>query len=228
MTVPFTPSNSHPLPLYTVGPATARALTTLRDKYLPTATIHGAEAGNGQNLAQLMLEHYNALYPETATHPKPSLLFLVGEQRRDIIPKTLMDVSRGSQAIDVEEVVVYETGEMDSFEGDFRGVLRRERERVRQREGDGPGPGLLWVVVFSPTGCEGMLRVLELGPFADRDQRREEKREGGGRRDVFVATIGPTTRDFLRDRFGFEADVCAERPSAEGIAEGIGRFLEAR
>lgn len=167
-----------------------------------------------------MLEHYNALYPETATHPKPSLLFLVGEQRRDIIPKTLMDASRGSQAIDVEEVVVYETGEMDSFEGDFRDVLRRERGRERD--------GSLWVVVFSPTGCEGMLRVLGLGPFGDRDQETERDREGGGRRDVFVATIGPTTRDFLRERFGFEADVCAERPSAEGIAEGIGRFLEAR
>lgn len=167
-----------------------------------------------------MLEHYNALYPETATHPKPSLLFLVGEQRRDIIPKTLMDASRGNRAIDVEEVVVYETVEMDSFEGDFRDALRRDQERER----DGQVP--LWVVVFSPTGCEGMLRVLGLGPFSDRDQKMERDREGEARRDVFVATIGPTTRDFLRERFGFEADVCAERPSAEGIAEGIGRFLE--
>jgi uroporphyrinogen-III synthase len=157
-----------------------------------------------------MLEHYNALYPDTnTTTTKPSLLFLVGEQRRDIIPKTLMDPSRPeSQRITVDEIVVYETGEMDSFENDFRDVVSRNKPTNEVP---------LWVVVFSPTGCEGMLRVLGMGPFGER--RRD---------DVFVATIGPTTRDFLKETFGFEADVCAERPSAEGIAEGIGRFMEAR
>ncbi|CAG8882229.1 unnamed protein product [Penicillium salamii] len=83
---------SDPLVLYTVGPATARTLTTLRDKHLPHATIYGADAGTGANLAQMMLEHYNGLYPGAE---KPGLLFLVGEVRRDIIPKTLMDKSLG-------------------------------------------------------------------------------------------------------------------------------------
>ncbi|CEO59856.1 hypothetical protein PMG11_04509 [Penicillium brasilianum] len=221
--LPFTPSPTRPLPLYTVGPATARALTTLRDKYLPTATIHGADTGNGQNLAHLILEHYNALYrdlPSSVASVKPSLLFLVGEQRRDIIPKTLMDPSRPEeQRVPVDEIVVYETGEMDSFEVDFRDAVSKEIAR-HKNSGDG---GSIWVVVFSPTGCEGMLRVLGMGPFAGQDG------DGEGRRgDVFVATIGPTTRDYLRERFGFEADVCAERPSAEGIEEGIRRFLAAR
>lgn len=220
--VPFTPSRTHTLPLYTVGPATARALTTLRDKYLPQATIHGEEAGNGQNLAHLILDHYNALYQSTN---KPSLLFLVGEQRRDIIPKTLMDPSRPeSQRIDVEEIIVYETGVMDSFEVDFRDAVRSSREKERNG-----GPVPLWVVVFSPTGCEAMLRVLGLGPFAPASAPMGVYGKGNTeRRDVFVATIGPTTRDFLREKFGFEVDVCAEKPSPEGIAEGIGRFLDAR
>lgn len=229
--VPFTLSQTHPLPLYTVGPATARALTTLRDKYLPTATIHGADTGNGQNLAYLILEHYNAIYADqsasstpSSAGAKPALLFLVGEQRRDIIPKTLMDLSKpDTERITVDEIVVYETGEMDSFEDDFRDAVSREITRNKNSD----EPGSVWVVVFSPTGCEGMLRVLGMGPFAGEGQSGEGDSEGR-RGNVFIATIGPTTRDFLRERFGFEADVCAERPSAEGIEEGIRRFMDAR
>jgi uroporphyrinogen-III synthase len=132
-------------------------------------------------------------------------LFLVGEVRRDIIPKTLMDERLPvEKRVGVEELVVYETGVMDSFEGDFENV-------VRGLEGD------VWVVVFSPTGCEAMLRVLGLGPFAGTGT-------GTGKR-VFVATIGPTTRDHLREKFGFEAHVCAPRPSPEGVLEGIEAFM---
>lgn len=133
-----------------------------------------------------------------------------------------MDTGRlAAERIDVDEIVVYETGEMGSFEVDFRDVLRRERQ--------GAGGGPIWVVVFSPSGCEGMLRVLGLGPFKPASASADRDGDGDGegrRRDVFVATIGPTTRDFLRERFGFEADVCAERPSPEGIAEGIRRFVD--
>lgn len=211
------------MPLYTVGPATARSLSSLRDKYLPTATIHGAEAGNGEKLAQFILEHYNSLYPSPETQnqmgtrtdgakqkPKPGLLFLVGEQRRDIIPRTLMaEWLSESQRVNVDEVVVYETGEMGSFERDFADAVRRYSDA-----------GVLWVVVFSPSGCESMLRVLGLGPFD------AGAGTGAGKRKVFVATIGPTTRDHLREKFGFEADVCAERPSPEGVGEGIRRAME--
>ncbi|KAI2795170.1 hypothetical protein POX_a01775 [Penicillium oxalicum] len=258
---PFTTPS---LPLYTVGPATARALTTLRDKHLPGATIHGEDAGNGQNLAHFILNHYNAIYPaadpdthhttnninnhtqsendtNNATnsplhpHPKPSLLFLVGEQRRDIIPKTLMDADRPvPERIDVEELVVYETGEMQSFETDFTEAVRRCRDGKMissySSSANDNSPLTVdsrppfWVVVFSPTGCEAMLRVLKMGPFA------EEHEDGGdgnatGPSDVLVATIGPTTRDFLKERFGFEAHVCAERPSPEGVEEGIRSFF---
>jgi len=99
--------------------------------------------------------------------------------------------------------VVYETGEMGSFEGDFRTAV--------ESCGD-----VFWVVVFSPSGCEAMLRVLGLSSA------------GGDRRRVFVATIGPTTRDYLRREFGFEPHVCAEKPSPEGVGEGIRRFMEGR
>jgi len=41
-----------------------------------------------------------------------------------------------------------------------------------------------------------------------------------------IATIGPTTRDYLRTEFGYEPDVCAEKPSPEGIEEGIKMFMQ--
>ncbi|KAJ5125311.1 hypothetical protein N7526_007488 [Penicillium atrosanguineum] len=173
------------IPLYTVGPATARTLTTLRNAHLPSSTIHGADTGTGEKLAHLMLQHYNTLYTEEKENP--TLLFLVGEQRRDIIPKTLMDPNLPhNMRIPVDELVVYETGEMGSFEGDFRRVVELAEE---------------------------------LGPYA--------KDDGDGNGNVFVATIGPTTRDHLRG-LGFEPHVCAEKPSPEGVGEGIKRFMEQR
>jgi uroporphyrinogen-III synthase len=157
-----------------------------------------------------MLQHYNTLYKNEKENP--ALLFLVGEQRRDIIPKTLMNAELADDIrIPVEEVVVYETGEMGSFEGDFK----REIEGIQ-------GDAVTWVVVFSPSGCEAMLRVLGLGPFA-----KDDGTFGECGKKIFVATIGPTTRDHLRG-LGFEPHVCAEKPSPEGVGEGIKKFMEER
>ncbi|PWY64912.1 tetrapyrrole biosynthesis, uroporphyrinogen III synthase, partial [Aspergillus eucalypticola CBS 122712] len=143
-------TSSQNLPIYTVGPATSRSLTTIVDRYLPHASIHGADTGNGEALAKYILEHYNSLYTTTTTttttttsNPnvgeddvynkhKPPLLFLVGEQRRDIIPRTLMnpDLPPG-EYVGVDEVIVYETGVMEGFEESFKGVIEREREVMR-------------------------------------------------------------------------------------------------
>jgi uroporphyrinogen-III synthase len=179
----------------------------------------------------MILEHYNALYPAcasaSASNSKPALLFLVGEVRRDIIPKTLMNPELAGGRIGVEELVVYETGVMGTFEGTFRGCLQRIRDQDRDRDfGVVKRENVVWVVVFSPTGCEAMLRVLELGPFSSSGSASVSRDMGEkeGRR-VFVATIGPTTRDHLRQEFGFEAHVCAPKPSPEGVAEGIERFM---
>ncbi|KAL3450931.1 tetrapyrrole biosynthesis, uroporphyrinogen III synthase [Aspergillus insuetus] len=213
----LTATASHSLPLYTVGPATARSLTTLRDAHLPHATIHGADTGNGENLATFILDHYNGLFSDPATSisgddvksRKPPLLFLVGETRRDIIPRTLMgEPTPVSKRIEVDEVVVYETGVVAGFEAEFERILKIHDDTA----------GLVWAVVFSPTGCDAMVRVL----------RREEdikRREMGGRK-VFVATIGPTTRDHLVKECGFQPDVCAAKPSPEGVGEVIAEFMK--
>jgi uroporphyrinogen-III synthase len=188
-------------PFYVVGPATFRSLSSIPG--VPPTQIFGAHTGNGEALAHFILSHYTALYPG---EEKPPLLFLVGEQRRDIIPKIL-----GANGIIVDELIVYETAIMESFEESFKITLSETEKTV-------PG-GLRWVTVFSPTGCEAMLRSLHL-------LDPEERAQMTGRSRTAVATIGPTTRDFLLDKFGFEPDVCAASPSAEGLGDGITRFLE--
>ncbi|MCJ1471671.1 hypothetical protein MMC13_000311 [Lambiella insularis] len=217
------------VPLYTVGPATSRALTALRDQHLPRCSVHGREAGNGANLAAYILQHYPpSPSPAPAPAPRPPLLFLVGETRRDVIPVALTSSTLpAEQRIPVDELVVYETRVVERFGGTLGRTLRgldEAGERVR------------WIVVFSPAGCAEMVRALRErgeGGTEGRD-RGEETGSGVGEgeeeqeRSIFVASIGPTTRDYLLQEFGFRVDVCADQPSPEGLAEGIERFMKER
>jgi uroporphyrinogen-III synthase len=192
------------VPFYVVGPATARGLRALH-LHCP---ILGEETGNGEALSAFILEHYNGVHPGPA---KPSILFLVGDKRRDIIPKTLQsgDLSPGRRA-KVDEVVIYETGEMQSFKANFSSIWQKNKEQQVQHQ---------WVVVFSPTGCRAMLESLGL-----LDENTGSIRAKAQQGNTLVATIGPTTRDYLVKEFGFSPDVCADKPSPEGIADGINAF----
>jgi uroporphyrinogen-III synthase len=194
------------LPLYVVGPATARGLRALGLK----CPILGEETGNGEALAGFILEHYNAMYPDT---PNPPVLFMVGDKRRDIIPKTLQseELEPNTRA-KVDELVIYETGEMRSFKENFSAIWRDNAEKGLRRQ---------WVVVFSPTGCQAMLESLNL-----LDTETGKAKASTEQRDVLIVTIGPTTRDYLIQQFGFTPDVCAAKPTPEGIAEGMKAFLE--
>lgn len=196
------------IPIYSVGPATTRALRAIPQAPTPLQ-IFGDHTGNGEALAHFILGHYSQWYPDR--QPRPPLLFLVGEQRRDIIPKTLMDENLpADRRIPVDEEIVYGTGVMESFPEDFSAVMRQTE-----------GSSERWVVVFSPTGCDSMLRVLGL-----LDDGAQDVGDAASKRDgkTHIATIGPTTRDYLKTTFGFEPDVCAEKPSPEGILEGIHHF----
>ncbi|KAK2003077.1 uroporphyrinogen-III synthase HemD [Colletotrichum falcatum] len=196
------------VPIYSVGPATTRALKSISQE--PPLEICGEHTGNGDALAKFILEHYGQWYRDRPT--MPPVLFLVGEQRRDIIPKRLMDVHLPSdRRIQVDEVVVYGTGVMESFPRDFAEILKATEDRP-----------VRWVVIFSPTGCDSMLRGLGLLD----ESTGKAKRDGAEERKTFIATIGPTTRDYLRRTFDFEPDVCAEEPSPEGVKSGIVQFLE--
>lgn len=211
----ITTSTSEDLILYTVGPATTRTLTPLRDKFLPFATIYGDEAGTGENLAHLILKHYNKRYPLTAedSSQKPGLLFLVGEQRRDIIPRTLMSKTLDEkQRITVDELVGYETTQMEGFEPAFQDVVKKGEELLKDERTP------LWTVIFSPTGCDAVLRTLNILDNGNKDT-------DSSKRKCRIVTIGPTTRDYLITKYGFEPDVVARRPTPEGIGEGIKEYL---
>ncbi|KAI7778362.1 hypothetical protein LA080_002192 [Diaporthe eres] len=195
------------VPVYSVGPATTRALKAVPQE--PPLQVFGEHTGNGDSLAHFILDHYAQWYQDR-TEEKPALLFMVGEQRRDIIPKTLMDDKLPSdRRIEVDEVVVYGTGVMESFADDFQ---RRLQETKESR--------MVWIVVFSPTGCDAMLRGLGMI-----DEATGKARPNDPNRTRFVATIGPTTRNYLQRTFGLDPDVCAEKPSPEGVLEGIQQFM---
>ncbi|WPH00297.1 Hypothetical protein R9X50_00312200 [Acrodontium crateriforme] len=202
------------MPLYVVGPATARGVRALN---LPCPVV-GEEAGNGDALAKFILDHSKTLSPDVThlNNHKLPLLFLVGEQRRDIIPKTLESEDLpATDRISVQEVIVYETGEMATFEEDFMGLLRAAKTaRVKEQ----------WVIVFSPQGCGAMLNAL--GWLDEKSAKFSPAHRDVlmGSMEIRIATIGPTTRDFLKEEFGFEPDVCAEKPSPEGVGEGIMKF----
>ncbi|EUC39162.1 hypothetical protein COCCADRAFT_21580 [Bipolaris zeicola 26-R-13] len=174
------------LPLYVVGPATARGLRALGLK----CPILGEETGNGEALAGFILQHYNAIYPDG---PNPPVLFMVGDKRRDIIPKTLQSVElKPNIRAKVDELVIYETGEMQSFKENFSAIWKDNTKR---------GFGRQWVVVFSPSGCQAMLESLDL-----LDAETGRAKASTEQRNILIATIGPTTRDYLVHQFGFTPD----------------------
>jgi uroporphyrinogen-III synthase len=129
--------------VYTVGPATALALTKVE-----FSTIVGADTGNGMALANLLVQTFQRDHPESielVLPPRLPLLFLVGDRRRDIIPKRLAE-----ENIPLKELVVYETTVASNFEADL--------DRVLAASDDGE---IEWVIFFSPTGAEIALQKLD-------------------------------------------------------------------
>ncbi|KAF5724988.1 uroporphyrinogen-III synthase [Fusarium mundagurra] len=199
------------IPVYSVGPATTRALAAVPQE--PPLQVFGSHTGNGVALAPFILAHYYGWYRDQKRATLPPILFLVGETRRDIIPKTLQDGALpDEERIRVTETVVYGTGVMESFPVDLRRVLGETRNDPMR-----------WIVVFSPTGCDSMLRVMGILDPETNKVHKGYERDG----KTFIATIGPTTRDHLLS-FGFEPDVCAESPTPEGVLEGIQTFMATR
>ncbi|KAL9094366.1 MAG: hypothetical protein Q9165_003216 [Trypethelium subeluteriae] len=200
------------LPLYVVGPATARGLKALELH----CSIVGEDSGNGEKLANFILQHYkkDAIRTANRDETKLPIMFLVGEQRRDIIPRTLQSGSLElSERIGVQELVVYESGELSTFRSDFQAAWSQYRRFPQS-----------WVVVFSPTGCRAMLE--ELGMLEAASGKIMENIVGIHR--PLIATIGPTTRDFLVREFGFQPEVCAGKPSPEGLGEAISKFMQSQ
>ncbi|RDA93396.1 hypothetical protein CP533_2005 [Ophiocordyceps camponoti-saundersi (nom. inval.)] len=194
------------VPVFAVGPATAMALKGIA----PMNVLGGAECGNGEALARYIQTHYLVSDDGDAKQgPRPPLLFLVGEQRRDVIPRTLMDESLlPAQRIQVTEEVVYTTTVVPNLAQDLDLALRRSA--------DAP---VRWIVVFSPSGCDSLLRCL--GWLDDATGKVSLITSTTTNAGTLIATIGPTTRAHLMDNFAFEPHACAATPSPEGVLKAI-------
>ena len=174
--------------MYTVGPATALALTKLQ-----FSTIVGADTGNGGALANLLVQTFhrdqlNCSNGSAELPPRPPLLFLVGDQRRDIIPKRL-----AAENIPLEELVVYKTAVASTFD--------QELDRVLGDETDGD---IEWIVFFSPSGAQVALEKMK---------RLKRK--------IKVATIGPTTEEYLRKEWNLVPDMVSAKPEPMSMVRGI-------
>ncbi|PHH61969.1 hypothetical protein CDD82_2066 [Ophiocordyceps australis] len=189
------------IPVYSVGPATTRCLEAVPQQ--PPLQIFGTNTGNGETLAHFILDHYNGW-----TRPcKPrALLFVVGQQHRDVIPRSLQNPSLSAERrIQVDQVIVYQSTTVDSFQTDLVEALN-QTESILTR----------WIVVFSPAGCGDMLRALGL-----LDNSTGKVPAGRRSRTILIATIGPTTRAHLVNEYDYEPDVCADTPTPEGLLQGI-------
>lgn len=171
--------------VYVVGPATAKSVKLLG---FTTANVLGADCGSGEALAEFILAD---------APPDRPLLFLVGETRRDIIPRTL-----GAAGVRVEELVVYETDVAESFREEFRSAVQRTEGARR------------WIVIFSPASADVAVGVLR--------EHRESGESGS-----YVAAIGPTTEKCLSDTLGRRPEVVAGKPSPQGLWEAVTAFMTA-
>ncbi|PUU80048.1 tetrapyrrole biosynthesis, uroporphyrinogen III synthase [Tuber borchii] len=175
--------------VWVVGPATGSALVRLG---FAASNVLGQNSGNGEALAELILESYGS-------RPKP-LLFLAGETRRDIIPKTLSIAPEGRN-ITVETLTVYETIVDEGFETEFGKVIEEMKDTTR------------WIVLFSPTGADIAIDVLA----------KDLTSPSSG---SYLAAIGPTTEKHLVDKLSRKPDVVAEKPTPQSLWEGIRVFTQ--
>ncbi|CCK71347.1 uroporphyrinogen-III synthase HEM4 KNAG_0G02900 [Huiozyma naganishii CBS 8797] len=115
--------------VYTVGPATGNFL-----RECGFSDVCGDEAGNGGNLADMLLQ--------TLPDYDGEILFLVGVIRRDIIRKKLT-----AQGLKVRELVTYQTSALEHSLPRFCRCLKTSCTN--------------WVVIFSPQGTDDIVNYLK-------------------------------------------------------------------
>lgn len=170
---------------------------------MPECWVDGEEAGRGQGLVGIIAS--SGVENEDGGN---KVLWLTGEKRREELRAALI-----AKGINVEICVVYGTTLCPKFSVDFRQALLETEPESRKE-------GVRWVVIFSAQGGREMLKVL--GWLEEGSEKVLEEREG---RTTYVASIGPTTREYLECGFGLRVDVCAEQPSPEGVRKEIELFM---
>lgn len=161
------------MPIYTVGPATCKAI-----RNLGFTNVLGSESGNGDALATYIM---NRRDPNDV---RP-LFFVVGDKRRDIITKRMQ-----TSSIALEELIVYETVTASSFPDDFAAATRDVK--------------IDWIVFFSPAGADVALEYLKMHANTTK-----------------IATIGPTTEEYLIKQWSVTPTIVAGKPEPESLCKAL-------
>ncbi|CAK5268747.1 unnamed protein product [Mycena citricolor] len=184
-------------PFYVVGSTTATALAAIRaahpqSPYAPS-DVRGESSGTSQELARFVLQDLG-----DPPHPRP-LLYLTGDKNRDTLPDIL--AAGGHQ---LHTVQVYETRGSSRFREDLDTVLRLPIHR---------GTALWWIVFFAPSSSEFTIPFLQ----EHFDLRGVDNRLLATR----IASIGPTTTDFLRETAHLTVHAMASKPTPQHLLEAI-------
>lgn len=157
--------------VYAVGPSTKDFLERIGFNNVKG----GVDAGNGSILSDIIISEYHD--QNKTSEP----LLLVGEIRKDIMPKKL-----SNSGIQVREVITYKTENLPDN-------LTRFQELTKEGS---------WVVFFSPQGTEEIIEFIK---------------DGNNHK---VASIGPTTKEFLQKK-GLEPNVVSVKPDERHLINAI-------
>ncbi|KAJ7727316.1 tetrapyrrole biosynthesis, uroporphyrinogen III synthase [Mycena maculata] len=189
-------------PFYVVGKSTASVLNAIgsahpHSRFAPT-DIRGESSGTSEQLARFILKDLES----TDTPRRRPLLYLTGDKNRDTLPGIL----RGGN-IQLDPLQVYQTQGSSTFAEDLKVVL----------EASSPtDSGIWWIVFFAPSAAEFVTPFLR-----DHFDLRSLEPTSSTRHPVRIASIGPTTSTFLRDKLNLWVDAVALKPTPEDLIEVI-------
>ncbi|KAG2237529.1 tetrapyrrole biosynthesis, uroporphyrinogen III synthase [Thamnidium elegans] len=129
---------------------------------------------------------------------KGRLLFLAGDKRRELIPTELARAQ-------------LEFYEVQSYATCAHADLSRAMQNFSIPD---------WLVYFSPSGLKFLLSCVDL--------ETRQKLLAACQKDKVnytkIASIGPTTSDYIWDELGLESDVMAKEPDAQHLVNDIINF----
>lgn len=82
-----------------------------------------------------------------------------------------------------------------------------------------------WIVFFAPSAAEFVAPILQ--KFFDLPPCNDSPHNSGflPKLPANLATIGPTTCDFIHDKLKLEVAVCSDRPTPEDLTTGISKHI---
>ncbi|KZP27996.1 tetrapyrrole biosynthesis, uroporphyrinogen III synthase [Athelia psychrophila] len=193
------PGDWSSIPFYVVGAATHKVLSSIPG---PRIIRGGAQTGTSERLARFILDD---LPRDTRT--KPILLYLTGDKNRDTLPNILAE-----GGVEIQPLKVYETRGSSTFAEDLKGAIEHIHPEAPH-----------WIVFFAPSAAEFVTPILRcffslpsLVPLAPEEAISQAKL-----RKAELATIGPTTRDFLLNTLSLRVAATALKPNSESLVDAI-------